>query len=102
MSKFTITDKWIWRYRVSDVGGWKAAQLRHIGVYWPPPKGWRKKARGRVISLDAKKGFESFCPLVGGFGADIATAAMIDQPRLTVGDGYESALKTVESGLPWE
>lgn len=56
---FRITNKWIWDFRTPR-GGWKASQLRYIGVPWPPPKGWRQRAIGRLISEEAKAKFESF------------------------------------------
>ena len=36
-------------------GGWNRHQLELIGVAWPPVKGWKWRAQGRMISiLDAE------------------------------------------------
>lgn len=33
-------------------GGWCAAQLRMLGVKWPPAKGWIEAVEGKGIELD--------------------------------------------------
>jgi hypothetical protein len=38
-------------------GGWTRIQLALIGVSWPPPKGWRRRAIGRRIPKDDAERF---------------------------------------------
>jgi len=40
----------------SLAGGWSRDQLACLGIPWPPPKGWKKEAIGRVIpDTDAER-----------------------------------------------
>jgi hypothetical protein len=41
-------------------GGWKAKQLKIIGVSWPPEKGWMDRAVGRLISNEDADRFVSY------------------------------------------
>lgn len=34
----------------TDRGGWTGAQLRQLGVEWPPVKGWINRLEGKEIS----------------------------------------------------
>ncbi len=34
----------------TDRGGWTSAQLRQLGVEWPPVKGWMRRLMGKEIS----------------------------------------------------
>lgn len=36
----------------TDKGGWKASQLKVIGVQWPPQKGWKEKVIKEMIVLN--------------------------------------------------
>lgn len=56
---FRVTEDWITRHPTKN-GGYKASQLRLIGVSWPPKHGWKKRASGRLISMDDKDRFESY------------------------------------------
>lgn len=56
---FEITEDWIAR-NPTKAGGYKASQLRLIGVSWPPKHGWKKRASGRLITPEAKAEFESY------------------------------------------
>ncbi len=56
---WTVTEEWL---RAHGTGGiaWNAAQLRAVGVAWPPRKGWIGRLVGTMIPLSAKNDFESF------------------------------------------
>jgi len=56
---FTVTEDWITR-NCTKRGGYKAMQLRLIGVYWPLKHGWKQRANGKQITLEAKAAFESY------------------------------------------
>ncbi len=43
-----ITREWLVANRTLN-GGWSRAQLRIIGVAWPPRKGWIEKVAGREL-----------------------------------------------------
>lgn len=36
--------------RRSERGGWKASQLKCLGIQWPPIKGWKRRIVGTHIS----------------------------------------------------
>jgi predicted oxidoreductase len=55
---FTVTRRWIEAFR-TEKGGWTRSQLEAIGVEWPPIHGWKDRAEGRQISLEARALFES-------------------------------------------
>ena len=55
---FEVTEKWIESCKTSN-GGFTRIQVESLGFGWPPVKGWKKKAVGKMISLDDKKIFES-------------------------------------------
>ena len=64
VAMFRVTEDWITRHPTKN-GGYKAAQLRIIGVKWPPKHGWKKRAAGSLITMQQKEMFESFSgPLV--------------------------------------
>lgn len=56
---FRVTEDWISRHPTKN-GGYKASQLRLIGVSWPPKHGWKRRASGRLISMEDKEKFESY------------------------------------------
>ena len=66
---FTITEDWIAR-NPTKRGGYKASQLRLIGVSWPPVHGWKRRASGKLITLEAKAAFEAY-----GEGAESVTVS---------------------------
>lgn len=47
-STFTLTDKLL-EAGASQHGNWTAAQLRVLGISWPPPKGWKNALVGKPI-----------------------------------------------------
>lgn len=55
--KFAITKEWLVRNK-TEAGGWTAHQLRTIGVWWPPKKGWMEQACRSHISHANKAKFE--------------------------------------------
>lgn len=55
---FHVTKYWI-EQNCTLRGAWTAAQLRLIGVSWPPVAGWKDRAVGLEISDDAKAEFEA-------------------------------------------
>lgn len=59
VNMFTVTDDWITDHPTKK-GGYKAAQLRLIGVSWPPKQGWKRRASGKLITLEDKEKFESY------------------------------------------
>lgn len=54
-----VTEEMIESARTA-AGGWRAAQLRLIGVSWPPAAGWKKRAVGRMISPKAVQLFHEW------------------------------------------
>lgn len=40
----------------TGVGGWTKAMLRHWGVSWPPPKGWKKALEEQADKTYAGRG----------------------------------------------
>jgi len=61
-----VTDDFIRMGATTRPGGWCAEQLAILGERWPPLKGWRARAVGRVISeQDAAR----FLALKGGVRA---------------------------------
>ena len=54
---FVVTAEWIDEYATPN-GAWTASKLEQIGVTWPPPRGWKRGAVGRVIPTDQKAIFE--------------------------------------------
>lgn len=38
---------------MSSNGGWSAAQLKLVGVEWPPEKGWKSRVVGVEFDLSA-------------------------------------------------
>ena len=56
---FMVTRRWIEAHKTKS-GGWKARQLKQIGIDWPPVKGWIDEAVGRRITEDERVIFELF------------------------------------------
>ncbi|MFL9998260.1 hypothetical protein PQR34_43865 [Paraburkholderia sediminicola] len=54
---FVVTVEWIDEYATPN-GAWTQSQLDQIGVTWPPPRGWKRGAVGRVITVQQKAIFE--------------------------------------------
>lgn len=54
---FKVSEDWI-DENASSAGGWTSKQLRILGVQWPPPTGWKKKAAGMMLSAEQAKLFE--------------------------------------------
>lgn len=52
-----ITKTYIDSHRTS-FGAWTQAQLKSVGIPWPPTKGWQKSIIGNDISEDARAVFE--------------------------------------------
>ena len=57
MDLFRITKGWLESNRTPG-GGWNAKQLNQLGINWPPPKGWRKRALTMAVSIERKEEFE--------------------------------------------
>ena len=57
---FQVTNRWIHDFVATPPAGWKAKQLKTIGVPWPPPNGWAKALDGSMITQEARRAFESF------------------------------------------
>ena len=54
-----ITNKWIALNSSHPCGtGWTLAQLKSLGIRWPPPKGWRLELIGQPISDTSARTFE--------------------------------------------
>ena len=66
---FKVTDEWITKHATVK-GGYKAEQLKLIGVRWPPKKGWKRTASGKHITEEDRIKFESYSqtvlPVVSG------------------------------------
>lgn len=39
-------------------GGWTKAQLRALGVSWPPQKGWLSRIVGQPLTADIRAAFD--------------------------------------------
>jgi CRISPR/Cas system-associated protein Csx1 len=66
-----VTEEFIHQGK-SGVGGWCAAQLRLIGVKWPPSAGWIERTAGRNIELT-----DEAARLFLGYGGGSVSKAMI-------------------------
>ena len=53
----TVTAEWIHRF-ATDRHGWTSAQIRAIGIAWPPANGWIDYMAGSQIADDAAREFE--------------------------------------------
>jgi hypothetical protein len=47
---------WIMAHKTPG-GGWTKAQLRSLGVSWPPPKGWLSRIVGQPMTKDIEAAF---------------------------------------------
>lgn len=54
---FVITDEWLKTWR-TPAGGYTRRQLQTIGIPWPPPKGWKRTLKEKIISDDAVEKFQ--------------------------------------------
>lgn len=54
---FRVTQEWLEEFR-TDEGGYTRDQLQQLGVGWPPPKGWKRRATGLRIKVSQRKRFE--------------------------------------------
>lgn len=52
-----VTDEWI-RNNTTLANGWKAVQLKALGVDWPPRKGWKQRVIGMTITTEQQEIFE--------------------------------------------
>jgi len=69
---FIVTEDWITR-NTTKRGGYKAAQLKAIGVSWPPAGGWKQRVSGRLLSPENKRIFESYS---GGTSVTVSTVVV--------------------------
>lgn len=74
---FTVTTEWI-KANATPAGGYKAAQVKLIGVKYPLPHKWMQKSEGRKITQDARKAFEAFH---AGFKATAKSKAAMRQQK---------------------
>lgn len=80
-----VTDEWLTRW-MTPGGSYTKAQLRLIGVEWPPAKGWKGKVIGAYISGSAAADFAKLArsapslhePIEDMFGR---TAAVSSDPK---------------------
>lgn len=89
-----VTVEWI-KQNATPAGGYKAAQVRLIGVNYPLPHGWMQKAEGRIISGEAKRKFESFHEGYKATNKSKAVLAAVKERSITVA-GCNCDV------LPWE
>ncbi len=55
MAKVMITEAMINQGK-SAKGGWTQEQFKLLGIDWPPQKGWKKRACGKLIeAVDAER-----------------------------------------------
>mgnify|MGYP001606919754 CR=1 FL=1 len=57
-TEWVITSEWLHVHASVGGVGWNAAQLRVLGVAWPPRKGWLSRLVGTKISREVKAEFE--------------------------------------------
>ena len=74
---FMVTPEWI-RANATPAGGYKAEQLKLIGVRYPLLPGWMGTAYGRAISIADKQKFEAFHT---GYKATNKSKAVMQAPR---------------------
>ena len=67
----TVTELLI-RQGASDKGGWCAAQLRMIGVAWPPTTGWMRAVEKKRVEIS-----ESDAAIFVGYGAGTASKSAV-------------------------
>ncbi len=61
MARVMITEALINQGK-SVKGGWTQEQLTLLGVEWPPQKGWKKRACGKLISESIAQRFLALAP----------------------------------------
>jgi len=54
---YTVTREWLNQHRTPR-GGWTAAQLRLLGVPWPPVRGWVATVIGQPLTVETREAFE--------------------------------------------
>lgn len=54
-----VTVEWI-KANATPAGGYKAEQVRLIGLRYPLQHGWMQNAAGRLITMESKRKFEAF------------------------------------------
>jgi len=54
---FTITADWLAAH--SNAAAYTAAQLRVLGISWPPRKGWKRVVVGRRLTEAERRAFEN-------------------------------------------
>jgi len=59
-----ITEQWLMDNR-TERGAWTRAQLKIIGVGWPPTNGWKKRVIGTLISDIEAKAFRDSRAITG-------------------------------------
>jgi hypothetical protein len=57
---FTVTAEWI-HFNATAGSGWTRASLAHLGIEWPPLKGWLAGLVGTRITYTQKANFERSC-----------------------------------------
>ena len=50
-NQYVTVNKELLALAATTTGGYTRKQLGALGVSWPPPKGWKRRAVGRKISL---------------------------------------------------
>lgn len=104
---FVVTTAWI-RANATPAGGYRAEQLKLIGVRYPLLPGWMGTAYGRAISIADKQKFEAFHT---GYKATNKSKAVMQAPRQVEKDsgsfGQTQATGAVlgcgcTHVLPWE
>lgn len=90
---FRATRDWILAHR-TPAGGFKAAQIRAIGVAYPLRGGWIERADGKLLSLKQKALFEKYAD---GYKATKKSKAVLRGDAPKVGQA-ESVRRPIISG----
>lgn len=104
---FVVTTAWI-QANATPAGGYKAEQLKLIGVRYPLISGWMGTAYGRAISIADKQKFEAFHT---GYKATKKSKAVMQAPRQVEKDSSSFGQTQATGGVvdcgcthvqPWE
>jgi ribonuclease HI len=80
---FTITEEWL-NQNKTPAGGYNRVQLNAIGVQWPPKSGWKTRAIGTSITMEAANVFisEAGHEPIGESEANKPSNTMCKTPRI--------------------
>lgn len=73
-----VSVEWI-KQNATPAGGYKADQVKLLGISYPLAHGWMQSADGKIISNEARRKFESFHE---GYKASKKSRAVMESPEM--------------------